>query len=406
MAINLSVLPIWLYRKVMSGKKSNNNPKLNNLSETAKHYFEEGEKCFEEKRFRPAIMAFVNAHKAYLQMLNSKDIVEKEKNLATFRTEILQQRVQECILQGAKDVQDAMAKKFKPDDLVGYAKMEQIFTKADVIFFGEEDVHVKLTQTKEEEAAKKYLVELGEASAFCAQAIQEFEEQELAEKHSELQPAKVDDRIKRNKQLVQTNWPKFYKCVQFEPTALNFAHIIGSYELKQKLRANVLLPFKNNCLFEARKNDSTFDLTNAALLYGPPGTGNTNFALALSNLSEQTTFIKITNAQIKSKFHGETEENIDAIFAMAAALQPCIVFIDEAEQMLGNRYREQGSEFGKDITAQFLALMQTTTKGTFFIASTNIPSDIDSAILRQLKKKFMVNMSSPEERPLMLKFHM
>ena len=88
------------------------------------------------------------------------------------------------------------------------------------------------------------------------------------------------------------------------------------------------------------------------------------------------------------------------------SLQPCIVFIDEAEQMLGNLYREQGSEFGKDITAQFLALMQTTTKGTFFIASTNIPSDIDSGILRRFQKKFMVDMPSPGERALMLKFHM
>ena len=180
------VLPIWLYRKAMSGKQSGKNPNLKNLSERAKHYFEKGEKYFEEKRFRPAIMAFVNAQKAYLEMLNRKEIVEKEKNLATLRTEILQQRVQECIFQGVIDVQEGMAKKFKPDDLVGYAKLEQIYTKADVIFFGEEEEQLKPIQTKEEEAAKKYLDELGKASAFCMQAIQEFEEQELAEKQSEL----------------------------------------------------------------------------------------------------------------------------------------------------------------------------------------------------------------------------
>ena len=68
----------------------------------------------------------------------------------------------------------------------GYAKLEQIYTKADVIFFGEEEEQLKPIQTQEEEAAKKYLDELGKASAFCMQAIQEFEEQELAEKQSEL----------------------------------------------------------------------------------------------------------------------------------------------------------------------------------------------------------------------------
>jgi len=408
MAVNLSVLPIWLYRKC-THKQTSKSRNLETLSERANDYFEDGEKYFEEKRFRPALMAFVNAQKAFLDMLDTKEITEKEKALATQRTDILQEKVHECILQGAKDVRVGMGKKFRHDDLVGYAKLEQIYTKADVIFFGEEEDKSKSTETKEaknkeEEATQKYLADISEASAFCAQAIQELEKQELAEKQSE--PSKIDDRVELNKQLVKTNWPKFYDCVQFAPTELNFAHIIGSYELKRKLRANVLLPFKNSCLFEDREKDSSFELTNAALLYGPPGTGKTNFALALSNLSEKTTFIKITNAQIKSKYHGETEQNIDAIFAMAAALQPCIVFIDEAEQMLGNRNRKQGSEFGKDVTVQFLALMQTTTKGTFFIASTNIPSDIDPAILRRFPKKFMVDMPSSGEIALMLKFHM
>ena len=91
------VLPIWLYRKAMSGKQSGKNPNLKNLSERAKHYFEKGEKYFEEKRFRPAIMAFVNAQKAYLEMLNCKEIVEKEKNLATSCSTLLQKKTKELI---------------------------------------------------------------------------------------------------------------------------------------------------------------------------------------------------------------------------------------------------------------------------------------------------------------------
>ena len=52
MAINLSALPIWLYRKAMSAKQSGKNPNMKNLSKRANNYFEEGEKYFEEKRFR------------------------------------------------------------------------------------------------------------------------------------------------------------------------------------------------------------------------------------------------------------------------------------------------------------------------------------------------------------------
>ena len=154
------------------------------------------------------------------------------------------------------------------------------------------------------------------------------------------------------------------------------------------------------------KRDSTFEITNAALLYGPPGTGKTNFALALANLTKDTTFIKVTNAQLKGEYHGQSEKNIFGVFEMAKALEPAILFFDEAEQILGNRERQQGSEHGKDMTAQFLALMQASSPGIFIIAATNYPKDIDSAIRRRFQKKFMVDMPTAGERSLMLKYHL
>ena len=155
-----------------------------------------------------------------------------------------------------------------------------------------------------------------------------------------------------------------------------------------------------------KKRDSTFEITNAALLYGPPGTGKTNFALGLASLMEETTFIKVTNAQLKNKYHGGTEKNISNIFDMAKALEPSILFFDEAEQILGNRERKQGSEHSKDMTAQFLALMYASSSGIFIIAATNYPQNIDPAIRRRFQKKFMVDMPSSGERSLMLKYHM
>jgi ATP-dependent 26S proteasome regulatory subunit len=72
------------------------------------------------------------------------------------------------------------------------------------------------------------------------------------------------------------------------------------------------------------------------LLHGPPGTGKTMLAKMIANNSG-IALINISSSTLVSKFSGESEKMIDALFSTAKRLEPCIIFIDEIDSILGKR---------------------------------------------------------------------
>ncbi|KAF9878134.1 hypothetical protein CkaCkLH20_04172 [Colletotrichum karsti] len=75
---------------------------------------------------------------------------------------------------------------------------------------------------------------------------------------------------------------------------------------------------------------------NGALLYGPPGTGKTHLARVLAH-EYGAVMINVSAADIESKWVGESEKTIKALFNLAAKLSPSIIFIDEADAMFRKR---------------------------------------------------------------------
>ncbi len=76
--------------------------------------------------------------------------------------------------------------------------------------------------------------------------------------------------------------------------------------------------------------------TRGVLLCGPPGTGKTMLARALARTSGAT-FFNLHASSLASKWRGDSEKMVRFIFELARFNAPAILFLDEAEALLGDR---------------------------------------------------------------------
>jgi transitional endoplasmic reticulum ATPase len=112
------------------------------------------------------------------------------------------------------------------------------------------------------------------------------------------------------------------------------------------------------------------------LFYGPPGTGKTIGVMALAKTTGWS-FVRTTGHDMLAD-----PQEIDRVLKQASDIRPCIVFIDEADDVLADRRMSAGS---KAITNKLIAAMDGAagrTRDLVFVAATNNPDLIDQAALR------------------------
>lgn len=118
------------------------------------------------------------------------------------------------------------------------------------------------------------------------------------------------------------------------------------------------------------------------LLHGPPGTGKTMLARAISNKTH-CNFISVKGPELISMYYGESERAIRKLFARAKASQPCVIFFDEIDSIC--RRRDAGaSKFGDTLVNQLLIEMDGLEgRGAVYVlGATNRIDILDRALLR------------------------
>ncbi|GFP98971.1 ATPase family aaa domain-containing protein 1 [Phtheirospermum japonicum] len=88
------------------------------------------------------------------------------------------------------------------------------------------------------------------------------------------------------------------------------------------------------------------------LLFGPPGTGKTMLAKAVAT-EAGANFFNISLSSIASKWYGESEKFVKAIFSLARKLAPSVVFLDEVDSIFGRR-KESEHELTRKIKNEFM----------------------------------------------------
>ncbi|RLN51910.1 hypothetical protein BBJ28_00002198 [Nothophytophthora sp. Chile5] len=174
--------------------------------------------------------------------------------------------------------------------------------------------------------------------------------------------------------------------------------VIGLQETKRLLKEAVVMPLKYPQLFQGLLSPWT-----GILLYGPPGNGKTMLAKAVATEC-RTTFFNISASSIVSKYRGDSEKLIRMLFELARHHAPSTIFLDEIDSLMGQRESGGGGqehEASRRMKTELLIQMDGLAKTNdvvFVLAASNLPWDLDAAMLRRLEKRVLVDLPSPEAR--------
>lgn len=169
-----------------------------------------------------------------------------------------------------------------------------------------------------------------------------------------------------------------------------FDDLVDLESVKRALKKSVIYPVKSPELYP-------LGWPKGILLFGPPGCGKTEVTLALAN-EINAILINISPADIMSKWLGDTEKNVKALFITARELAnqgtPVIVFIDEVDALFQQYSVEVGGE--KRGRNQFLIEMDGLTSKEyaklplFVIGATNKPWLLDIGFIRRFERRIYV----------------
>ncbi|MBX9872287.1 MAG: ATP-binding protein [Burkholderiaceae bacterium] len=130
--------------------------------------------------------------------------------------------------------------------------------------------------------------------------------------------------------------------------------------------------------------------------HGPPGSGKTALAEYLAVQMGRPLMIRQAS-DLVSKFLGETEENMAAMFAEAEAEQ-AVLLLDEADSFLQDR---RGAQRTYEVTEVNEMLQGMERHQGVFICTTNLMDRIDQAALRRFTFKIRFKPLSREQRRAM-----
>ena len=179
--------------------------------------------------------------------------------------------------------------------------------------------------------------------------------------------------------------------------------IAGLATVKALVKEIVVWPMLNPSIFTGARAPP-----RGLLLFGPPGTGKTLVGRAIASQTGAA-FFSISASSLTSKWIGEGEKLVRALFAVAAHVQPSVIFVDEVDSLLSARKAEGEHEASRRLKTELLVQMEGCDPSAsarrarvLLVGATNRPEELDEAARRRMPKQLYIPLPCAEARRQML----
>jgi cell division protease FtsH len=175
---------------------------------------------------------------------------------------------------------------------------------------------------------------------------------------------------------------------------------IGGYaRVKERLQTEILdvLQHKEQATDEAEIAWMEQLIPRGMIFWGPPGTGKTLFAKGMAAALGAAITI-VSGPELKSRWVGESEENLRQIFHRARQAAPSIVVFDEIDSFASARGTYTGSGVEHSMVNQLLTELDGFHREelVFVIGTTNMVEWLDPALLRPGRFEFHLHIPYPD----------
>ncbi|XP_049591925.1 fidgetin-like protein 1 [Syngnathus scovelli] len=232
----------------------------------------------------------------------------------------------------------------------------------------------------------------GAFSKFVSPMPRQGEEEGASRPNSNQQPQIQDERLKNFE-------PKIVELIMSEimdhgPPVV-WEDIAGLEFAKTTIKEIVVWPMLRPDIFTGLRGPP-----KGILLFGPPGTGKTLIGKCIACQSGAT-FFSISASSLTSKWVGEGEKMVRALFAIARCHQPAVIFIDEIDSLLSQR-TDGEHDSSRRIKTEFLVQLDGATTAAedriLVVGATNRPQEIDEAARRRLAKRLYIPLPEGSAR--------